>query len=66
MPAAFGQTSNATLVGDVLQLRSEVFNTSNTVKMVLPGTMPFTSAAFGRVTSATAARQIQFALRYRF
>jgi hypothetical protein len=48
-----------------LQFRSEFFNLPNHVNMNNPnGT--FTSTAFGKVTSATAARQIQFGLRYAF
>jgi hypothetical protein len=48
-----------------IELRGEFFNLSNTVKMGDPNTN-FSSTAFGRVTSATDARQIQLALRYQF
>ena len=47
------------------ELRGEFFNMTNTVKMGDPNTN-FSSTAFGRVTSATDARQIQLALRYQF
>jgi hypothetical protein len=48
-----------------LQFRSEFFNLPNHVNMNNPnGT--WASSAFGKVTSATAARQIQFGLRYAF
>jgi hypothetical protein len=48
-----------------IELRGEFFNLTNTVKMGDPNTS-FSSTAFGRVTSATDARQIQLALRYQF
>jgi len=48
-----------------LSLRGEFFNLTNSVSMSDP-TGTFTSATFGRVSSATAARQIQLALRYTF
>lgn len=48
-----------------LELRGEFFNISNTVKMGAPQAN-FSSSAFGRVSSATDARQIQLALRYSF
>ncbi len=48
-----------------LEFRTEFFNISNTVKMGNP-INSFASSAFGRVTSATDARQIQFGLRYAF
>jgi hypothetical protein len=48
-----------------LELRGEFFNLTNTVKMGDPNTN-FSSTAFGQVTSATDARQIQLALRYQF
>lgn len=48
-----------------IQFRTEFFNLPNHVSFNLPnGT--FTSTAFGLVTSATPARQIQFGLRYAF
>lgn len=48
-----------------LQFRAEFYNMPNHVNMGNPnGT--FTSSAFGKVTSATSARQIQFGLRYAF
>jgi outer membrane receptor protein involved in Fe transport len=48
-----------------IQFRSEYYNLPNHVNMGNPnGT--FTSSAFGKVTSATSARQIQFGLRYAF
>lgn len=52
-----------------LQVRMEAFNFSNTVKMIpanSQGMVTFSSSAFGRVTAATPARQIQLGLRYRF
>ncbi|HWB98884.1 MAG TPA: TonB-dependent receptor, partial [Bryobacteraceae bacterium] len=48
-----------------LEVRAEMFNISNSVSMGDPNAQ-FTSSAFGQVTSATAARQIQLALRYTF
>jgi hypothetical protein len=48
-----------------LELRGEFFNISNTVKMGAPQAN-FSSSAFGRVSSATDARQVQLALRYSF
>jgi hypothetical protein len=48
-----------------IQFRTEFFNLPNHVNFNSPnGT--FTSSSFGLVTSATAARQIQFGLRYSF
>ena len=49
-----------------LQLRAEMFNIANTVMMTPGATQTFTSSSFGTVTSGTAARRIQFGLRYRF
>ncbi|MCB9383530.1 MAG: carboxypeptidase regulatory-like domain-containing protein [Bryobacterales bacterium] len=49
-----------------LQVRAEMFNLANTVKMVPSATQTFSSSSFGAVTSGTSARQIQFGLRYRF
>jgi hypothetical protein len=49
-----------------LQVRAEMFNLANTVKMVPGYNQTFTSTAFGTVTAGTPARQIQFGLRYRF
>ena len=48
-----------------LETRAELFNISNSVSMGDPGAQ-FSSLTFGQVTSATAARQVQVALRYRF
>lgn len=48
-----------------IEVRGEFFNLTNTVKMGDPNTN-FSSTAFGRVNSATDARQIQLALRYQF
>ncbi|MCC7234673.1 MAG: TonB-dependent receptor [Bryobacterales bacterium] len=48
-----------------VSLRGEFFNLTNSVSMSDP-TGSLTSATFGRVASATAARQIQLALRYSF
>jgi hypothetical protein len=51
--------------GHSVQFRAEYYNLPNHVNMGNPnGT--FTSSAFGKVTSATSARQIQFGLRYAF
>jgi hypothetical protein len=49
----------------VLQFRTELFNMPNHVNLANPQGS-FASTAFGKVTSATPARQIQFALRYEF
>jgi len=51
--------------GHSLEFRSEFYNIPNSVSMNQPNTS-FSSSAFGQVTSATSARQIQFALRYAF
>jgi len=51
--------------GHMLEFRSEFYNMPNSVSMMQPNTS-FSSSAFGQVTSATSARQIQFALRYAF
>lgn len=48
-----------------LEIKAELFNFSNSVAMGDPNAQ-FSSLAFGQVNSATAARQIQVALRYRF
>ena len=48
-----------------LQFRAEMFNMPNHVNMGNPQGS-FASSAFGKVTSATAARQIQLGLRYQF
>jgi hypothetical protein len=48
-----------------LSLRGEFFNLTNSVSMGDPSGS-LTSASFGRVSSATAARQIQLGLRYSF
>lgn len=47
------------------ELRGEFYNMPNTVRLGDPNTN-FSSSAFGAVTSATDARQIQFGLRYSF
>ena len=51
--------------GHALEFRAEFFNLSNSVQMNDPE-RSFASSAFGQVTSATPARQIQFGLRYSF
>ncbi len=48
-----------------LQFRAEMFNMPNHVNMGNPQGS-FASSAFGKVTSATSARQIQMGLRYQF
>lgn len=48
-----------------LELRGEFYNMSNSVRLGDPNTN-FASSAFGAVTSATDARQIQFGLRFTF
>ena len=48
-----------------LQFRAEIFNIGNHVNFGNPQGN-FASSAFGKVTSATSARQIQFGLRYQF
>jgi len=48
-----------------IQFRTEFFNLPNHVNFNNP-TATFTSSSFGKVTSATPARQIQFGLRYAF
>lgn len=48
-----------------LQFRAEMFNMPNHVNMGNPQGS-FASSAFGKVTSATSARQIQLGLRYQF
>lgn len=51
--------------GQRLQFRSEFYNIPNHVNLQRPeGSL--SSSAFGKVTSATDARQIQFSLRYQF
>ena len=49
----------------VLQFRGEFYNLPNSVSMGSPNSN-FSSSAFGQVTGATAARQIQLSLRYAF
>jgi hypothetical protein len=51
--------------GHYLEFRGEFYNMPNVVKMGGP-VVNFASAAFGTVTTATDARQIQLALRYSF
>lgn len=48
-----------------IELRGEFYNMSNTTKLGDPN-VNFISSAFGQVTSAAPARQIQLALRYSF
>jgi hypothetical protein len=49
----------------IVQFRSEFYNMPNHVNFGSPNSN-FSSTAFGKVTGATSARQIQFALRYQF
>jgi hypothetical protein len=49
-----------------LQFRAEFFNAWNHVAFQLPRENTLTSSSFGRISSATASRQIQLALRYLF
>jgi len=51
--------------GQMLQFRSEFYNLPNSVSLGNPNTT-FDGNSFGKITSATAARQIQFALRFKF
>jgi hypothetical protein len=51
--------------GHSLQFRSEFYNMPNSVSFENPNAN-FSSTAFGQVTAATPARQIQFGLRYAF
>jgi hypothetical protein len=51
--------------GHTLQFRAESYNLPNSVSFGNPSTA-FDGNNFGVVTSATAARQVQFALRYQF
>jgi hypothetical protein len=51
--------------GSAIDLRFEAFNAFNTVNFSNPNTN-FGTAAFGSITSAGDARQIQIAVRYRF
>ena len=48
-----------------LQFRAESYNLPNSVSLGNPS-VAYDGNNFGRVTSATAARQLQFALRYQF
>jgi hypothetical protein len=48
-----------------VEFRTEFFNMPNAINFGDPNTT-LTSPAFGQITGATAARQIQFALRYAF
>ena len=48
-----------------VQFRGEFYDLPNHVNFNNPNAT-FTSSSFGKVTSATAARQIQFGLRYAF
>jgi hypothetical protein len=49
----------------MIQFRAESYNLPNSVSLGNPN-VTFDGNGFGRVTSATAARQLQFALRYQF
>jgi hypothetical protein len=51
--------------GSAIDLRLEAFNLFNTVNFSNPNTS-FGTAAFGQITSAGDARQVQIAIRYRF
>ena len=51
--------------GQTFQFRAEAYNLPNSVSLGNPNTT-FDGNNFGRITSATAARQMQFALRYQF
>jgi len=51
--------------GHTVQFRAESYNLPNSVSPGNPNTT-FDGTTFGRITSATAARQLQFALRYQF
>ncbi len=51
--------------GQIFQFRAEAYNLPNSVSPGNPNTT-FDGNNFGRITSATAARQMQFALRYQF
>jgi hypothetical protein len=51
--------------GSAIDLRLEAFNLFNTVNFANPNTT-FGTAAFGQITSAADARQVQLAIRYRF
>ena len=51
--------------GNFIQFRAELFNMANHVNFGNPQGS-FASSAFGKVNSATSARQIQFGLRYQF
>jgi len=51
--------------GHTFQFRAEAYNLPNSVSLGNPNTT-FDGNNFGRVTSATAARQMQLALRYQF
>lgn len=48
-----------------VEFRTEFFNMPNAINFGDPNTT-LTAAAFGKITGATSARQIQFALRYTF
>jgi hypothetical protein len=49
-----------------LQFRTEFFNLPNFINFNGPNTNMSSGTAFGKITGASAARQIQFALRYMF
>lgn len=53
------------LEGHIVQFRAESYNLPNSVSLGNPNTT-YDGNNFGRITSATAARQLQFALRYQF
>jgi outer membrane receptor protein involved in Fe transport len=52
--------------GHTLEFRTELFNFPNHVNFVSPREWNLSSKTFAQTRSATAERQIQFALRYRF
>lgn len=52
--------------GHSLEFRTEFFNLPNHVNFTMPSSVSLNSSTFGQITSATAARQIQLALRYSF
>lgn len=52
--------------GHAVELRGEFFNLPNVTQLVSGRQHTFSSATFGQTRNATAERQIQFGLRYRF
>jgi hypothetical protein len=56
-----------TFESQALEFRTEFFNLPNHVSFTMPSTGTLVSSGtFGQITTATTARQIQFALRYTF